>query len=54
LELTPICVVVFDAGRHLVTAEREGGASLLRIATLIRNSVAVLNEGRILARMNAD
>ncbi|MCG5078563.1 GlcG/HbpS family heme-binding protein [Paraburkholderia tagetis] len=30
LELAPLCVVVLDAGGHLIAAKREDGASLLR------------------------
>ncbi|MCR4466212.1 heme-binding protein [Burkholderia sp. SCN-KJ] len=30
LKLAPLCVVVLDAGGHLIAAKREDGASLLR------------------------
>ena len=30
IEIAPICVVVLDAGGHLIAAKREDGASLLR------------------------
>ncbi|RZL94267.1 MAG: heme-binding protein [Variovorax sp.] len=30
LDLAPLCVVVLDAGGHLIAAKREDGASLLR------------------------
>src|ERR1700759_1159755 len=30
LALAPLCVVVLDAGGHLIAAKREDGASLLR------------------------